>query len=1421
MGATIRQFLIFLCIVLFFNKLIAQTPQAAIENISYTRQQICLNGLWKFLPAVGDAEAMPTNDWGTIWVPGAWSKNAWWTSTPVVEKFGTSNIWNDQLSSLVKAWYEKSIFIPANWKNKAILLEIGRISTDCIVYIDDQKIGTLHWPGGTLEITPFVKTGESHVLRLLVIAASSQNQVFEFMGTANAQATLKPAELSSRGITGEVFLKCQPLNTYISDVFVQTSVKQKELRLDIEFSGIEKSDTLEITACLLNEQGVVEQKFTGLIQTEAVRTQIKSISWKWYNPRLWDIDVPNLYTLKLLVKSNFFVDEYSQEFGFREFYAEGRNFYLNNKKINLRPTSNTPGNGNYALTDSAIYGLRKAGYNFFEIWPQNIIERGMLQYNEVFMDRADRSGVLISAPLPASTSYIMDSQWQFKWNIPGMKAEWEKQMFSELRKYRNHPSVVMWGLNPNFFGHSDDQNPIVIGQRGWIKEDIGWQTNAQAGVETVEMIKKYDPTRLVFNHHGAYTGDIHTLNFYLCLTPLQERIEWLSHYSQFGNMPFMAIELGTPLENTMLRGRASFGESIVTEPLFTEYAAIYQGKKAYETENASYRQEIKNRFLGNQLYKNWQNNKATNFLPSFQELQHLFSTQTWRAWRTFGISGGMVPWNDGHGWIRQPTSAEKVSMPPFVSGQRGTYFNTVLQGDLNYFDSKYWDILPSAKALIDNNSETLSWIAGSPDKFTEKSHNFSCGEKIVKQIVLINDSRIELPFSYSCKVLLGHKVIHQETSEGIIYPSDVAKKKLDFVLPAKLKGLKTTGEIRLEARIGNCIHHDTLAFEIFNQEKFQKMKVVCFDPLGKTSAMLQKLGYITEAWTGNMDTPVLVIGREALSGKNQTPADLQNYVEQGGKLVVMSQTPDWYENIGFRVAKHLPRRVFKVNNNHPLLKGLADNDLSDWNGKSTIVEDYPDYLNRQVKKGMYGVPYYGWHWGNQGALSGGAIEKPHNSAWKPILECEFDLAYTTLMELSLKRGHVILCSLDLEDYYQSEPVAEILSQRLISYAYTLPVEKAKTKVCYLGNEQGENLLKQSHILFEKIQKVSQSDGLLVMGIDASASDSELHAYLEKGGKAVVLNACGKSFLGVDYIKKQVAGALNIPDWAETDGISVSDMRWRTDASTWLINSGCEIGADGFLGRKAIGKGLLYLCQINPDVLRADSLTYFRFTRWRQTRGLNQFLSNLGVSYEADLQLFGKISTSDYIDLQGEWKARLIKKLPVTLSVVGGNEDTGISENAKVLLDFNADEKEMEIVRVPMAMERYGKEWTDANGEIVFRKTIDIPESMIGKDIELELGVIDDFDETFFNGQKVGSTDVSNAEYWGFERKYKVPAGLVKPGKNVIAIRVFDRFGSGGLLGSEKPMRISVAKQDGVPDFYHSDYLKGFVLGDDPYRYFRW
>ena len=93
---------------------------------------------------------------------------------------------------------------------------------------------------------------------------------------------------------------------------------------------------------------------------------------------------------------------------------------------------------------------------------------------------------------------------------------------------------------------------------------------------------------------------------------------------------------------------------------------------------------------------------------------------------------------------------------------------------------------------------------------------------------------------------------------------------------------------------------------------------------------------------------------------------------------------------------------------------------------------------------------------------------------------------------------------------------------------------------------------------------------------------------------------------------------------------------------------------------------------------------------------------------------------------------------------------------------------------------------NVNGVVWFRKEIEVPASMVGKPAKLMMGRIVDQDFVYVNGEMVGTTG-----YQYPPRRYDVKAGILKAGKNTIAIRVINNIGSGGFV-LDKPYYLAVA-----------------------------
>ena len=121
------------------------------------------------------------------------------------------------------------------------------------------------------------------------------------------------------------------------------------------------------------------------------------------------------------------------------------------------------------------------------------------------------------------------------------------------------------------------------------------------------------------------------------------------------------------------------------------------------------------------------------------------------------------------------------------------------------------------------------------------------------------------------------------------------------------------------------------------------------------------------------------------------------------------------------------------------------------------------------------------------------------------------------------------------------------------------------------------------------------------------------------------------------------------------------------------------------------------------------------------------------------------------------------------------QDQGKSGGVAVWARPGFDDTSWKTMKLPCTLQEL---WPSTNGIFWLRKAVDIPASWAGKDLTLSLGPVDDFDETYWDGELVGS-----GNHWNKAREYTIPARLVKGGRAVITIRCVDDHGNGGLYAA--------------------------------------
>ena len=135
-----------------------------------------------------------------------------------------------------------------------------------------------------------------------------------------------------------------------------------------------------------------------------------------------------------------------------------------------------------------------------------------------------------------------------------------------------------------------------------------------------------------------------------------------------------------------------------------------------------------------------------------------------------------------------------------------------------------------------------------------------------------------------------------------------------------------------------------------------------------------------------------------------------------------------------------------------------------------------------------------------------------------------------------------------------------------------------------------------------------------------------------------------------------------------------------------------------------------------------------------------------------------------------------------------DRDEGLVEGRALWAETALDDSTWDAITVPSRWEEAGFDGMD--GIAWYRTSFELTPAEARAGLRLGLGNIDDSDISWVNGHEVGRTTLA----WNRARVYEVPPAFLRPGGNVVAVRVEDTGGGGGIWGEPALLYVEVAGQ---------------------------
>jgi beta-galactosidase len=482
-----------------------------VNNLTNSRTEISLNGKWLFAPGYeidNETKAISPSEnddkWHVMIVPNFWNPIRVWLYGEKYNSGGKGvadnyyqketdrcDAYTFDYKKTNEGWYRQWINLPANIKGKNLQLSFDAVSKVAEVWVNGKEAGKHVGMFGAFQVdaTSLLHPGKNLVtVKVVRDYVKDIKDADKIAGVAvTVEVTQKMVKDLAHGFLGDDPAGIwQPVSLIITDpiriedVFIKPNLTGADF--DITIKNYNKTAKTVSASTVINGFKFKDAIYKGisLKQLTLKAGEEKVFSFKVANlkPKLWSPDYPNLYNFKFSLLSDNGKKELDTKVirsGFRTFRAIGDYFYLNGKKYWLRGGNQTamPLAPNDTVLADKFCKLMKAG-NIM------VTRTHTVPYTETWMNASDENGIAVS--------YEGTWPWLFlQSSMPEQKLIdlWKYEFYDLIKKYRNHPSLILWTVNNEmkFYENDPDINRAKIKMK--IISDV------------VKQMRLIDPTRSI------------------------------------------------------------------------------------------------------------------------------------------------------------------------------------------------------------------------------------------------------------------------------------------------------------------------------------------------------------------------------------------------------------------------------------------------------------------------------------------------------------------------------------------------------------------------------------------------------------------------------------------------------------------------------------------------------------------------------------------------------------------------------------------------------------------------------------------------------------------------------------------------------------------------------------------------------------
>ena len=346
--------------------------------------------------------------------------------------------------------YQRTLFVPAEWKGKRLFLRFNGVQSVADVFINGRHIGD-HYGGYTaftFEITDKVSYGYNNSL-LVAVSNTYRNDVLPTSVEENVYGGIyRDVELL---VTDKTTIS--PLYYGTDGVLVhQTEVSKERVSGRVDVALLGRKDAMQsVTVDFLAPDGYVSLSKTVKVKIDG---NLVSVPFTIENAELWSLGSPRLYTVRVAV-----ADEVVEvKTGFRKIeVTSDKKFTINGRRVRVRGVllgHDRMPKGN-AVSDVDIHSdlalIREVG--------ANAVRSVTGPHSQTLYSEMDRLGMVAWVDFPfARAPFLSDIPY---YSTSRFEANGLQQLHEIVLQNINHPSVAMWGVFSMLRGNSKQQMDYI------------------------------------------------------------------------------------------------------------------------------------------------------------------------------------------------------------------------------------------------------------------------------------------------------------------------------------------------------------------------------------------------------------------------------------------------------------------------------------------------------------------------------------------------------------------------------------------------------------------------------------------------------------------------------------------------------------------------------------------------------------------------------------------------------------------------------------------------------------------------------------------------------------------------------------------------------------------------------------------------